>query len=198
MAATPIVCGKISVDLTSSPINRDWIVDGNPTARNAQLAQSQDRKSCTLIWDCTPGQFVWHYDIDETIHILEGSIVLDDGVAPPRRLGPGDVVFFPAGAVVHWTVETHVRKLAFFPAPDAEIVRDPGSRGSQSQDGASSARRERACGACAGRRAGARDVAEPRRTLRPGQAGGVTFRVLARRAASAFWTPRHESLSAII
>ena len=29
-------------------------------------------------------------------------------------LGPGDVVFFPAGAVVHWTVETHVRKLAFF------------------------------------------------------------------------------------
>ena len=114
MAATPIVCGKISVDLTSSPINRDWIVEGDPKARNALLAQSRDRKSCTLIWDCTPGTFVWHYDIDETIHILEGSIVLDDGVSPSRRLGPGDVVFFPAGAVVHWTVETHVRKLAFF------------------------------------------------------------------------------------
>ena len=114
MAATPIVCGKISVDLKSSPINRDWIVEGSPTARNALLAQSRDRKSCTLVWDCTPGKFVWHYDIDETIHILEGSIVLDDGVSPPRRLGPGDVVFFPAGAVVQWTVETHVRKLAFF------------------------------------------------------------------------------------
>ncbi len=114
MAATPIVCGRISVDLTSSPINRDWIVEGSPTARNALLAQSRDRKSCTLIWDCTPGKFVWHYDIDETIHILEGSIILDDGVSPPRRLGPGDVVFFPAGAVVRWTVETHVRKLAFF------------------------------------------------------------------------------------
>ena len=114
MAATPIVCGKISVDLTSSPIDPDWIVDGNPTARNALLAQSRDRKSCTLVWDCTPGKFVWHYDIDETIHILEGSIVLDDGVSPSRRLGPGDVVFFPAGAVVRWTVETHVRKLAFF------------------------------------------------------------------------------------
>ena len=114
MAATPIVCGRISVDLTSSPINRDWIVEGSPTARNALLARSRDRKSCTLIWDCTPGKFVWHYDIDETIHILEGSIVLDDGVSPSRRLGPGDVVFFPAGAVVRWTVETHVRKLAFF------------------------------------------------------------------------------------
>ena len=114
MPATPIVYGSISVDLASSPIHPDWIVDGQPVARNAQLAQSRDRRSTTLIWDCTPGQFVWHYDIDETIHILEGSVVLDDGVAPPRRLGPGDVVFFPAGAVVHWTVETHVRKLAFF------------------------------------------------------------------------------------
>ncbi len=114
MAAIPIVCGRTSVDLKSSPINRDWIVEGNPTARNALLAQSRDRKSCTLIWDCTPGKFVWHYDIDETIHILEGLVVLDDGVSPPRRLEAGDVVFFPAGAVVHWTVETHVRKLAFF------------------------------------------------------------------------------------
>ena len=39
---------------------------------------------------------------------------VEDGVAPPRRLGPGDVVFFPAGAAVRWTVETPVRKLAFF------------------------------------------------------------------------------------
>ena len=114
MAATPIVCGKTSVDLKSSPINRDWIVEGNPTASNALLAQSRDRKSCTLIWDCTPGQFVWHYDIDETIHILEGSILLDDGVSPSRRLGPGDVVFFPKGSKVHWEVEGYVKKIAFF------------------------------------------------------------------------------------
>jgi uncharacterized protein len=124
---TAIVHGKTSVELKSAPIQRDWILEGSPVARNAELSRSQDRTACTLVWDCTPGKFVWHYDTDETIHILEGSIVLDDGVAPARRLGPGDVVFFPAGAVVHWTVETHVRKLAFFrrqlPMPIALIAR---------------------------------------------------------------------------
>ncbi len=40
-------------------------------------------------------------------------MILDDGDGP-RHYRPGDVIFIPAGAVVHWTVETHVRKLAFF------------------------------------------------------------------------------------
>jgi uncharacterized cupin superfamily protein len=112
--ATPIMISHTAVELKSSPINPDWIVEGNPVARNSELSRSRDGTACTLVWDCTPGKFVWHYNIDETIHILEGSIVLDDGSAPPRRLGVGDVVFFPAGAKVHWHVETHVRKLAFF------------------------------------------------------------------------------------
>jgi hypothetical protein len=123
----PIVHGRTSVELRSSPIQQDWILEGNPVARNAMLSRSHDGTACTLIWDCTPGKFEWHYNIEETIHILEGSIVLDDGVAPARRLGPGDVVFFPAGAVVRWTVETHVRKLAFFrrqlPKPIGTLLR---------------------------------------------------------------------------
>ena len=127
MPGIAIVHGQTSVELTSAPIQADWILEGDPVARNAELSRSDDRTACTLIWDCTPGKFEWHYGIDETIHILEGSIVLEDGVAPARRLGPGDVVFFPAGAVVRWTVETHVRKLAFFrrqlPKPLALVSR---------------------------------------------------------------------------
>ncbi len=123
----PIVHGKTSVELQSAPIQSDWVLEGNPVARNALLARSHDGAACTLIWDCTPGKFEWHYSIDETIHILEGSVLLDDGVAPERRLGPGDVVFFPAGAVVRWTVESQVRKLAFFrrqmPMPVAAMTR---------------------------------------------------------------------------
>lgn len=130
VALQPIICGSTGVDLRSAPINPDWIRAGAPVARNALLSTSRDRGSCTLVWDCTPGAFEWRYDTDETIHILEGSVVLDDGVAPPRRLGPGDVVLFPAGAVVHWTVEKHVRKLAFFhkpmPAPVALAARVAG------------------------------------------------------------------------
>lgn len=117
MSAQLITIGNTAVDLRPSPINPDWIRGGNPVARNAVLSSNRDRAACTLVWDCTPGEFDWHYDSDETIHILEGSVVLDDGVAPPRRLGPGDVVLFPRGAVVRWTVETHLRKLAFFHRP---------------------------------------------------------------------------------
>ena len=117
MPTQPMICGNTAVDLRPSPIDPAWVRGGNPVARNALLSSSRDRAACTLIWDCTPGEFEWRYDSDETIHILEGSVVLDDGVAPPRRVGPGDVVLFPQGAVVRWTVETHVRKLAFFHRP---------------------------------------------------------------------------------
>ena len=117
MGAQPIVCRNVGVDLKPSPIEPSWIRGGTPTARNALLATSRDRASCTLVWDCSPGAFEWRYDTDETVHILQGSVVLDDGFSPPRRIGPGDVVLFPAGAVVRWTVETHVRKLAFFHRP---------------------------------------------------------------------------------
>ena len=117
MPRVPIVCGSIAVDLKPAPIDPDWIRSGTPFARNAVLSSSRDRAAHTLVWDCTPGEFEWHYDSDETIHILEGSVMLDDGVAPPRRLVPGDVVLFPQGAVVRWTVETHLRKLAFLHRP---------------------------------------------------------------------------------
>lgn len=127
MPLPSIVHSNVSVELRPAPINPDWILEGNPTARNSELSRSRDGTATTLIWDCTPGKFEWHYNTDETIHILQGSIVLDDGNGPPRRLGTGDVVFFPAGAVVKWHVEQHVRKLAFFrrtlPAPIAFVMR---------------------------------------------------------------------------
>ena len=106
--------------LAPSPINKDWILEGSPEARSAILSRSEDQTACTVMWSCTPGKFRWIYDFDETIHFLEGSVIIDDG-AGPRRLGPGDVVFFPAGTSAVWTVESAVRKLAFcrkaLPAP---------------------------------------------------------------------------------
>ena len=114
MTLPSIVHSNTSVELKSAPINPDWILEGNPVARNAELSRSRDGTACTLVWDCTPGKFVWHYHMDETIHVLEGSIVLDDGTGPARRLGPRDGGFLPAGAKVRWHVESHVRKLAFF------------------------------------------------------------------------------------
>jgi uncharacterized protein len=129
MPAASIAFSPISSDrpiLRSSPINADWILEGKPEARNAILSASADGTACTIMWDCTAGKFRWFYDFDETIHILEGSVLIDDGEGGPRRVKAGDVVFFPAGSSAVWVVDSYVRKLAFcrkvLPAPVGALV----------------------------------------------------------------------------
>lgn len=114
MVAVPFQFSNTRVDLASAPIVPAWIVEGNPQARASELMRSADGTAFTVVWDCTAGKFSWTYHLDETIHILEGSIILTDGGNAPTRLGPGDVVFFPKGSKVHWEVEGYVRKVAFF------------------------------------------------------------------------------------
>ncbi len=118
---------NVGIELQSAPIEPSWVQGGRPIARNKLLSVSKDTTACTLVWDCSPGRFDWHYDKDETIHILSGRAILDDGTQPPRTIRPGDVVFIPAGSCVHWVVEEHIRKLAFFrrtlPAPLHHAIR---------------------------------------------------------------------------
>jgi uncharacterized cupin superfamily protein len=106
-----------SVSLNPSPIYSNWILEGSPIARHKVLSSSADGTASTLIWDCTAGRFNWFYDVDETIFVLEGGVVLRDVAGTARRLSAGDSVFFPAGARAEWTVETYIRKLAFCRAP---------------------------------------------------------------------------------
>lgn len=114
MSTVPFQWSKVDVELRPSPIVPDWIVAGAPVAQVAELMRSDDETSFTVVWDCTAGTFDWTYNVDETIHIVEGTIVLSDAGNPPRRLGPGDVVFFPKGSKVRWEVESYVKKVAFF------------------------------------------------------------------------------------
>jgi len=100
-------------DLKPSPIEPSWIIEGNPEARSRLLSTSACRTTWTLIWSCTQGKFTWYYDFDETIVILEGSIVLESDVVPPKRYGVGDVILFPAGTRAKWHVEDYVKKVAF-------------------------------------------------------------------------------------
>jgi uncharacterized cupin superfamily protein len=109
-----IETGHCNVDLKPSPIEPSWILEGNPEARSQVLSTSADGAATTLIWSCTEGKFNWYYDADETIVILEGSIVLESEGMPPKRYGVGDVVLFRNGAHAKWHVEGHVKKVAFF------------------------------------------------------------------------------------
>ena len=113
MSRALIETTNLAVNLTPRPIEPSWIIEGKPDARGSVLSASADGLACTMIWECSEGKFNWYYDFDETILILEGSIVLESDTMPPTRYGPGDTVFFRNGAHARWHVEGRVRKLAF-------------------------------------------------------------------------------------
>ena len=113
MSRALIETGNCEVDLELRPIEPSWIIEGNPVSRSRTLSVSADGTASTIVWSCTEGKFNWYYDFDETIMILEGSIVLESEGLPPRRYGAGDVVFFRDGAHAKWHVEGHVKKIAF-------------------------------------------------------------------------------------
>jgi uncharacterized cupin superfamily protein len=104
---------NLVVNLAPRPIEPSWIIDGNPVAQACVLSKSADGLATTIVWECSEGRFNWYYDFDETILILEGSIVLENDTMRPTRYGKGEVIFFRSGAHARWHVEGHVRKLAF-------------------------------------------------------------------------------------
>ena len=110
-------------DLQPDPIPREWILEGDPTARRKLLVGSSDGMASTHMWDCTEGRFNWHYLSDEVIYVLEGAVVVEDAAGVRRRLEPGDIFLFPAGTCFHWTVPRYIRKIAFLHAPLSRKVR---------------------------------------------------------------------------
>ncbi len=117
MTDRSIIACNTGQDLTGAPIDPSWIVEGAPVARNRVLSHSSDRSAWTMVWDCTAGAFRWTYQFDETVHILDGSVAVTDADGLTRLFKPGDVIFFPAGSVAEWRIDSYVRKLAFCQNP---------------------------------------------------------------------------------
>jgi uncharacterized protein len=114
MPLRPLIeTAKLASNLTPSPIEPSWILEGRPEATSCMLSQSADGLVTTVVWHCTEGKFNWFYEFDETVLILDGSIVLESEGMPPARYGAGDVIFFRDGAHAKWHVEGHVKKLAY-------------------------------------------------------------------------------------
>ncbi len=101
------------MELRPAPIAARWVIEGNPVARSRRLAASPDTTSSTMVWTCTPGKFHWYYTVDETLYILEGEVFVTNEKDEVRRLGPGDIAFFPAGSHSVWHVTKDLRKIAF-------------------------------------------------------------------------------------
>ena len=116
-AKTLIEFGVGDMTFGSAAINADWILEGNPVARNKFLFSSADGTATAWLWDCTAGKFNWFYDIDETVYLIEGSVIIKDHASGERQISAGETIFFPAGSSAEWTVPTYVRKFAVLRTP---------------------------------------------------------------------------------
>jgi uncharacterized cupin superfamily protein len=112
MSSSIVIAATAAMELESAPIVNGWIKSGEPVARNKFLASSSDKMAHIMAWECTPGSFDWHYSEDETCVITSGEVFITQANSQERRLGPGDMVFFPAGCLCHWRVTSKVRKVA--------------------------------------------------------------------------------------
>jgi hypothetical protein len=118
MAAKQLIeFGLGAATFGSAAINPDWILEGNPVARNQFLFKSADGTATTWLWDCTAGKFNWFYDIDETVYLIEGSVIIKDHAGGISHVNAGETIFFPAGSSAEWTVPNYVRKFAILRAP---------------------------------------------------------------------------------
>jgi len=122
-----LIASLDEVKLEPAPINPQWILSGKPQASGKLIAKSKDKTGSKFVWECTPGQFEWHYNDDETVHMISGEVFLLMKDGTERRLGAGDMAFFPAGSSCTWRVTAPVRKFAIvrqtLPYPFGLIVR---------------------------------------------------------------------------
>jgi len=112
--------GSGSISLDPSPIDSSWILEGSPTARSRVLSSRDGAFS--MIWDCTAGKFNWFYDFDETVYVIEGSVLLTDAKGVQRRVSAGETVFFPTGSRAEWIVDRYIRKMAFCTRPQPKLI----------------------------------------------------------------------------
>lgn len=113
MAEPIVISGAASGDLEPMPIKPAWILRGDPAAKGKLLATAADKLAYIMVWECTPGEFEWHYNVEEeTIYLLEGEVFISADGAPEKRVGPGDIVVFPPGTSTVWRITRPVRKIA--------------------------------------------------------------------------------------
>ena len=109
-------------NLQPEPIPEAWVLSGQPLARAAELSRTADGGRVTFLWDCTAGEYLWRYAVHETVEILEGEAMVDDG-SGPRMLTAGSQARFRAGSIARWRVPSYVKKVAYCRDPRPQVLR---------------------------------------------------------------------------
>jgi len=104
------VASHESVSMGPLSVNPSWIVAGSPRFRIAGFGSAPGNSAGIGIWECVgPAKFTWYYGVDETIHILEGSVDIEY-MGKKFTLNAGDTTHFSYGTSATWTVRNHVKK----------------------------------------------------------------------------------------
>ena len=100
-----------SVKLHLKPffVDASWIKTGTPNFRANEFFKSSDGKTSSGIFECDASTFEWHYQFDEAVYILEGSVDLSYQ-GRQFTLNAGDTALFRAGTIAIWHVPVHIRK----------------------------------------------------------------------------------------
>jgi uncharacterized cupin superfamily protein len=88
------------------------ILNGAPKVGTKILLRTRDGNAVVWVWECTVGTFVWDYTEDETVYIISGEVFISTNNSEEKRLGQGDMVFFPGGITCQWRVTSPIRKFA--------------------------------------------------------------------------------------
>ena len=83
-----------------------------PQCRALNLFDDPSTELRIGIWDSTP--YARHgrpHKLHELMHLLEGSVTLQDDAGHAITVNPGDSVFVPKGAPCAWTSTVYVRKV---------------------------------------------------------------------------------------
>jgi len=94
------------------PLAPPSVLSWTPGTKIKHVVRSHDLTEDIFVWECTAGVFTWNYRKDETIVVVSGEVFITNNRGEERRLGPGDLAFFPAGSSCQWRVPVHVRKIA--------------------------------------------------------------------------------------
>lgn len=91
-------------------VDPSWVKEGKPNFRAAEFFKSHDGKTSSGIFECDgPSVFEWHYQLDESIYVLEGGVDIEYQ-GKKFSLKPGESAFFRAGTTALWHVPKGIRK----------------------------------------------------------------------------------------
>lgn len=92
-------------------ISPEVLVSGNPIQRGHVYFSTEGDKLSAGVWDCTEHEEKFApYEVDEFMHVLEGSITLKDKSGNSHVYRAGESFIIPKGCECSWTQSEYCRK----------------------------------------------------------------------------------------